>query len=646
MGNINNRTIIISLIIALLGVIYVLRLFMLQVYDPSYKFSAESNARRKITEFPSRGLIYDRDDELLVSNQAVYDIMMVPNETEPLDTMELANNMGITIFEVRELFRNIREDLRIRKISSFQPTVFYKQMPAEQYAEFQEKLFKFKGFYGQRRVVRKYEYQSAANVLGYVGEVGEKQLEDQSYYQQGDYWGINGVEKTYEKALRGEKGARYVMVDVHGRQKGSFQEGRYDTAAVSGKNISLSLDHELQAYGEKLMQNKIGSIVAIEPSTGEILSMVSSPSYDPSLLVGRQRNQNFPKLANDSLYPLFNRPLQSGYPPGSTFKTIMALIGLQEGVVQPSTEFGCQMGYHTRALSVGCHQHPSPLDLVPSIQMSCNAYYCNVFRRVLDNPEYGSPKTGLDVWKDYLVDFGFGYPLGIDLPNEGRGLVPNSNYYDQIYNGSWGSLTVISLAIGQGEILTTPLQMANMTAAIANRGHWHVPHVVRDIEDGSLPPRLKEPNHTGIDSVYFEPVVEGMEQAIWGGEGSTARIAQIPGITICGKTGTAENPHGDDHSIFIAFAPKDDPQIAIATYVENGTFGSTYGAPIASLMVEEYLNGEIDRSRKWIEERMLDANLLPKSDETNIIPDGDDANLIPESGNTNLIPENDDESDD
>jgi penicillin-binding protein 2 len=599
----------------LVGLIYVLRLFMLQVFDPSYKYSAESNARRQITEFPSRGLIYDRNNELLVSNQAVYDIMVVPRETELPDTFELAQSMGVELQEVRDLFQRMRENLRAHRISSFQPSVFYKQMPAEQYGYFQEKLFKFKGFFGQRRIVRKYEYENAANVLGYVGEINEKELKKRPYYSQGDYWGISGVEKTYEKYLRGEKGARYVLVDVHGRQKGSFRQGHFDSAAVSGKNLMLTIDQRLQAYGEKLMRNKVGSIVAIEPSTGEILAMVSSPSYDPSLLVGRQRNKNFPILANDTLYPLFNRPLQSGYPPGSTFKTIMALIGLQEEVITPETEFSCQMGYHTRALSVGCHSHRSPLDLRSSIQMSCNAYYCHVFRNILDNPKYDSPKKGLDVWKNYLVNFGFGYRLGTDLSNEGRGLVPNSDYYNQLYNGSWGSLTVISLAIGQGELLTTPLQMANMAAAIANKGYWYVPHVAKEIENATIPSKYNEPHLVGIDSAYFRPVIDGMEKAIWGGAGSTAGIAQIPGIAICGKTGTAQNPHGDDHSIFIAFAPKDDPKIAVATYVENGSFGARYGAPISSLIIEQYLNGNIHRSRKWIEKRMLDADLIHESND-------------------------------
>ncbi|MGQ1890119.1 penicillin-binding protein 2 [Thermophagus sp. OGC60D27] len=610
MGKINNRTIVISLIMIFVAIVFAIKLFMLQVYDPSYKFSAESNARRKITEFPARGLIYDRNRNLLVSNQAVYDIMVVPNELGKIDTAALAQSMGIDIAEVRSLFKRMNKQLRTRKISSFQPSVFYKQMPAEQYGFFQEKLFKFKGFFAQQRIVRNYEFPIAANILGYLGEIGEEQLKKQSYYSQGDYWGISGVEKSYEKALRGQKGAKYVLVDVHGRQKGAFREGKFDVPAVSGKDLILTIDQELQEYGELLMQNKVGSIVAIEPATGEILAMVSAPSYDPSILVGRKRNENFPKLANDTLYPLFNRPLQSGYPPGSTFKTINALIGLQERVLTPQMRYDCQMGYHTPSLSVGCHNHISPLNLPQSIQMSCNAYYCHVFRNILDNSQYGSVKKGMDVWKDYLVQFGFGYRLKTDLSNESRGFVPNSQYYDQIYNGRWGSLTVVSLAIGQGELLTTPLQMANMTAAIANRGFWFIPHVAKEIDNDTIPSRFLEPHFVNIDSTYFEPVIKGMELAIWGGEGSTARIAQIPGISICGKTGTAQNPHGDDHSIFIAFAPKDNPQIAVAVYVENGSFGSTYGAPIASLVIEKYLRRKIHNNRKWIEKRMIEADLI------------------------------------
>ncbi len=610
MEGVNNRTLIIGTLIGLVGVIFIFRLFMLQVFDPSYKYSAESNTRRKITEYPSRGLIYDRNGNLLVSNQAVYDVMVVPREVVPFDTAEFSESLGVTREKVDELFQELYERLKTPQISSYKPSVFFKQLSAEQYGVFQEKLYKFKGFFGQRRILRKYEYPNAAHVLGYVGEIGDGELKREPYYSRGDYWGISGVEQSYENYLRGSKGASYVLVDVHGREKGAFRDGKDDTPASAGKDLTLSLDMELQAYGEHLMQNKVGSIVAIEPSSGEILAMVSAPSYDPSLLVGRDRNTNFPLLSSDTLYPLLNRAIMSGYPPGSTFKTLMALVAEQEGVLLPQTMYGCQMGYHARGLSVGCHSHPSPLDLRASIQMSCNAYYCNVFRSVLDNPSYNSAKEGLDVWKDYLVKFGFGYRLGTDFNNENRGLVPNSGYYDKIYGGRWSSLTVISLAIGQGELLTTPIQMANMTAAIANRGHWLVPHVIKEVENDTIPSRFGEPHDVGIAPEFFTPVVDGMELAIWGGAGSTARIAQIPGVSISGKTGTAENPHGKDHSIFIAFAPKENPQIAVATLVENGTFGSTYGAPISSLIIEYYLNRKIDRSRKWIEQRMLDADLI------------------------------------
>jgi penicillin-binding protein 2 len=607
---VNNRTIIIGAFLGLVGVVFIFRLFMLQVYDPSYKYSAESNTRRKITEYPSRGLIYDRNGKLLVSNQAVYDVMVVPREVVPFDTAEFCQCLGVSREKVDELFLELYEKLKTPQISSYKASVFFKQLSAEQYGVFQEKLYKFKGFFGQRRILRKYEYPNAAHVLGYVGEIGDGELKKEPYYSRGDYWGISGVEQSYESFLRGSKGSSYVLVDVHGREKGAFHDGKIDAPATSGKDLMLTLDMELQAYGEQLMQNKTGSIVAIDPATGEILAMVSAPTYDPSLLVGRERNNNFPVLASDTLFPMLNRAIMSGYPPGSTFKTLMALIGQQEGVLFPNTLYSCQMGYHARGLSVGCHSHRSPLDLVSSIKMSCNSYYCNVLRSVLDNPVYGSSKVGLDKWKDYLVKFGFGYRLGTDFSSENRGFVPNSRYYDRIYDGRWSSLTVISLAIGQGELLTTPLQMANMTAAIANRGYWIVPHVLKEVENDTIPSRFKKKQDVGINKEFFAPVIEGMEQAVWGGEGSTAGIARIKGISICGKTGTAQNPHGDDHSIFISFAPKDDPKIVVATIVENGSFGATYGAPVSSLMIEYYLNRQISGERKWIEKRMLEADLI------------------------------------
>ncbi len=611
MGGINNRTLLIAAIMVGLGVVFIIKLFILQVYDPSYKFSAESNTRREVTQYPSRGLVYDRNGKLLVSNQAVYDVMVVPRDIVPFDSIDFCQSLDLTIEQLRERFVQMRKDIQSRKISTYKPSVFLKQLSAEQYGEFQEKLYKFKGFFVQGRTLRKYEYPSAAHVLGYVSEISEGQLKKDSYYSQGDYVGVSGIEQTYEQALRGKKGVKYMLVDVHGREKGAFRNGRHDTAAIAGKNITLSLDIDLQQYGEQLMNNKIGSIVAVEPSSGEILALVSAPNYDPSLLTGRNRSKNFPVLLTDSLKPLLNRAIQSAYPPGSTFKTINALIGLQEGTLKPYTTHECFMGYFARGLSVGCHLHDSPIDLTQSIQTSCNAYYCYELRDILDNPKYENIQESFNVWKDYLVRFGFGYRLGSDFKNEVRGFVPNADYFDKIYRKSWSSLTVISLAIGQGELLTTPLQMANMTAMIANRGHFLTPHIIKDIEDNLIEERFSEIHDTGIDMQHFAPIVNGMELAVWGGAGSTARIARVPGVRICGKTGTAQNPHGDDHSIFVAFAPKDDPKIAIAVYVENGGFGARWGAPIASLMVEKYLTDTISTpQRKWIEKRMLEGDLI------------------------------------
>jgi len=608
--NLNRRTLVIGLIVLTIGIIFVIKLFILQVYDPSYKYSAESNTRREIISFPARGLVYDRNGKLIVSNQADYDLMVVPRELKPMDSVTFCNSLEISIEELRSLFDDMNGRLRNKKISRIKPSIFYKQLSAKQYGYLQEKLYKFDGFFVQRRTLRKYEYPYAAHILGYIGEVGPQDIERDDYYIRGDYNGINGVESTYEKFLRGEKGFKYVLVDVHGRQKGSFRDGEYDIPAVAGKDIKLTIDIDLQKYGEELMQNKIGSIVAIDPQSGEILTMISSPTYDPSLMVGKKRAGNFSVLSTDSLKPLFNRPIMAWYPPGSTFKTINALIGLQEGVLTPDTKYECYMGYSVGRFHLGCHSHSSPLNLRNSISHSCNAYYCHVFRNIIDNKKYATVQEGFDAWKNYLVKFGFGHRLGTDFSNEIRGFVPNSATYDKIYNKSWSSLTVVSLAIGQGELLTTPVQMANMASTLANKGYYYTPHIIKDIEHDTIPSRFKEIHETGIDTAYYRPVRDGMEMAVWGGPGSTATAARVPGITICGKTGTAQNPHGEDHSVFIAFAPKDDPKIAIAVYVENGGFGARWAAPISSLMVEKYLKGEIDPSRSWLETRMMEGNLI------------------------------------
>ena len=607
------RAIVICLFFAIIAIVLIIRLFFLQVIDPSYKYSADNNTQRKITEYPQRGLIYDRYGKLLVSNQRVYDVMIIPRKVVPYDTVAFCKSLNITREELDGLYANLQKNIQNRTASKHKPSVFFKQLSVEQYGYFQEIMYKFKGFYVQGRTVRRYEFENAAHVLGYVGEVNSQVMENDSYYSLGDYYGVSGIENTYEKQLRGLKGARYVMVDVHGVEKGRLRGGRMDTAAVSGKNITLSLDIELQEYGELLMQNKVGSIIAIEPATGEILTMVSSPGYEPSLLVGRDRSKNFPILMEDPLKPLLNRAIMSGYPPGSTFKPIMALIGLQEGVISRATKYGCNKGFQAKGFKgLGCHSHASPLDLVHSISNSCNAYYCYVLRDILENPAIRSTVASYDRWRNYLLSFGFSDKLGADFFNENKGSIPSSNYYNRLYNNRWNFLTIISIAIGQGEILTTPLQMVNMTAAIANRGFFYTPHVIKSIENDTIPSKFRDISTININLEHFETVIEGMELAVWDDYGSTAKSARVPNIRVCGKTGTAQNPHGEDHSIFLAFAPKDDPKIAIVVYVENGGFGATYAAPIASLMIEKYFNREIMPSRNLVETRILNTNLIKR----------------------------------
>ncbi|MCK5028977.1 MAG: penicillin-binding protein 2 [Bacteroidales bacterium] len=605
MDSFANRRHIIRFIIILVGLIFIIRLFFLQVIDSTYKLTASSNVLRYVTQFPARGLIYDRNGELLVYNEATYDLMVVPNQLQDFDTTEFC-----TILELKKEY--VEEALkRARKFSRYNSSVFLKQVSSKTYANLQEKLYKYPGFYVQARTLRKYNSDIGAHLLGYVGEVNEKIIENDDYYRSGDYIGISGIEQSYEEYIRGKKGVNVYLVDVHNRIKGTYANGRLDKEAEVGSNIISTIDAELQAYGEKLMANKIGSIVVIEPSTGEILSIVSTPTYKPELLVGRKRTENYVRLMSDTLKPLFNRALMAQYPPGSTFKIINALIGMQERILYPYTKYECYGGYNSGRFHLGCHIHKSPLNLVESIQMSCNAYYCNVFRNILDNKKYPSIRESFDMWREYIMSFGFGEYLNSDFSNELKGLVPTKERYDRIYGKNrWKSLTLVSMAIGQGELGTTPLQMANMTAAIANRGYYYIPHIVKEIEgDSELDERFYQKQYTKIDSFYFEIAIEGMDLAVNGepGSGSTARSAQIPDITVCGKTGTAENPHGKDHSIFIAFAPKEDPKIAIAVYIENGGFGSTWAAPTAKLMIEKYLNDSI--SVPWLEERILNAEI-------------------------------------
>lgn len=598
---INRKYIIIALIV-LASLLLIIKLFHVQVIEDSYRLSAENNVLRYVTQYPARGLIYDRNGKMLVNNQAAYDLMVIPTQTRSLDTTEFCTTLGIT----KDLFL---ERLKAAKIYSRKaPSIFLKQISAETYARLQEKMFMYPGFYVQARTLRKYEKPVAAHILGYVSEVDENIIKKEPYYKPGDYIGTSGIEEAYEKEIRGEKGVKIFLVDVYSRLKGSYENGESDTVAIQGKDIISTIDLDLQEYGEFLMQNKSGSIVAIEPGSGEILTLVSAPDYDPSLLVGRIRSDNYSKLQSDTMKPLFNRALMASYPPGSTFKPINGLIGLQENVIFPSTTFSCSNGY----LFVSCHTHESPLNLAGAIKNSCNSYFCQTFRKVLENPEYISLSSAYEKWRGYLSQFGFGKTLGTDFVNELTGFIPAVSYYDRFYGkGRWKALNIISLAIGQGEIGTTPLQMANMTAAIANRGYYYSPHVVKKIGDAPNDGRgFTVKNKIDIDSVNFEYIINGMEQAVNGGAGATATIAALQDIIICGKTGTAQNPHGEDHSVFIAFAPKENPKIAIAVYVENAGFGATYAAPLASLMIEKYLRGQI--SNKYLEQYVLNLNLIKK----------------------------------
>ena len=603
---INRKYVIMALIVlATLGLL--VRLFIIQVAKNTYRLSADNNVLRYITQYPARGLVYDRNGKLIVINQAAYDLMVIPSLVTKIDTMSFCDLLGIST----EMFR--KQMRTAINYSRRAPSVFLKQVSNETYARFQEKMFLYPGFYPQPRTLRKYTKPVAAHILGYVSEVDEGVIKRNPYYKPGDYIGKSGIEEAYEKDLRGRRGVKIFLVDVFSRIKGSYAGGKMDTVAVQGSDIVSGIDLDLQEYGELLMKNKRGSIVAIEPKTGEVLTLVSAPDYDPSLLVGRVRSENFAKLQSDSVSePLFNRALMASYPPGSTFKPINGLIGLQERVITPATLFECHNGFRAGSKFVECHSHPSPLNIVGAIGNSCNAYFCQTYRRVLENPDFNTIADAYFKWKSYLNEFGFGNKLGTDFVNELTGFIPSTDYFDKYYGKNrWKALTVISMAIGQGEIETTPLQMANMTAAIANRGYFYTPHIVKSVGAGhTIDERFTTKHQIDIDTANFEQIVLGMEQAVTSG---TAAGVKLKDIIICGKTGTAQNPHGANHSVFIAFAPKDNPKIAIAVFVENAGFGATYAAPVASLMIEKYIKGEI--SNKALEKRILELNLEGKISE-------------------------------
>ena len=585
-----NRRFVIGGAVVLLVLIFIIRLFFLQVVDSDYKAWADSNAFLKKTLIPSRGIIYDRNGKLLVYNQPSYEVMLVMREIQPFDTLDFCNILGIT----KELFVKRIAEIKNRRLnpgySSYVPQVFMNHLSAQECGVLQEKLYKFPGFYIQNRTIREYEYPYGAHLLGNIGEVNQGDIEKDPYYVQGDNAGRSGVELSYEEALRGVKGVEILLRDAHGRIKGRYEEGRHDVAPVSGKNLTLSIDMDLQALGEKLMQNKRGSIVMIEPETGEVLCLVSSPSYDPNLLVGRQRGKNHIMLSKNSDKPLLDRAIMGRYPPGSTFKPTQALTFLQEGIITPETAYPCYHGFIYRGLKVGCHGHAAPAKLVPAIGTSCNAYFCwGLYYMFGNRTKYKNVQEAMTVWKDYMVSMGFGYKLGIDLPGEKRGLIPNAPFYDKAYRGSWNGLTVISISIGQGEVNATPLQIANLGATIANRGYFITPHVVKQIQDEQIDTLYTRRRYTKVEARHYETVVQGMRRAVLAG---TCRKANIPGIEVCGKTGTAQN-RGHDHSVFMGFAPMNDPKIAIAVYVENGGWGADYGVPLGALMIEQYLNGKL-----------------------------------------------------
>ena len=587
-----NRKFVIVGIVMVIVLTFIGRLFYLQIINDDFKKYADSNAFLNKTIYPSRGVMYDRNGKLLVSNQPAYDVMVCMRNVKDLDTLAFCNSLGIT----REFFDKRIKDIKNKNLnpgySAYTDQLFLSQLTAEDFAMFQEQLYKFNGFSIQRRTVRQYDYHVAGHIFGDLGEVSKKDIANDDYYVRGDFIGKQGIESYYEKYLRGEKGKEILLRDAHGRIKGRYLDGAMDVAPIPGKNLKLSLDIELQQLAERLLENKIGSVVAIEPSTGEVLCMASSPTFDPQILVGRQRGENHKLLSKDKQKPLLNRAIQGTYPPGSTFKTSQALTYLHEGIISAETQFPCSHGFRFKGLHVGCHPHGSPLPLVPALATSCNSYFCWGLYRMIGSDRYTSSQDAFNHWKDHMVAMGFGYRLGIDLPGEARGFIPNSAFYDKWYGGRWNGLTIISISIGQGEVTLTPLQIANLGATIANRGYYIAPHVVKEIEGEAMDSIYSTPKRTLVDERHYETVVKGMREAVLSG---TCRAANLPGIEVCGKTGTAQN-RGKDHSAFMGFAPMNDPKIAIAVYVENGGFGAVYGVPIGALIMEKYLTGTLSEA--------------------------------------------------
>lgn len=596
MNNLSNRSYVVVAVFTVVALIYGISLFRLQVLDSNYKQYATNNVLREIVQYPARGLIYDRNGKLLVYNKTAYDLLITPREVAEFDTTLLCNLLNIELKDLEEAIQ------KAKKYSRYKPSVLIKQISPQKFAIVQEQLYKFKGFHSQTRTLREYTHPVAAHVLGYVGEVNSNDIKRDDYYESGDYIGQSGIEKTYEKQLRGTKGVKKFMVDVHNRIQGSYSDGQEDKPAVIGKNLTSTIDLDLQIYAEKLLQNKKGAVVAIEPKTGEVLTILSAPTYDPSLLVGRVRGENFSTLLADSLEPLFNRALMAKYPPGSTFKIINTLIGLQVEAINTNTRFTC---YGRSSTPIRCtHDHVSPANVVDAVRESCNPFLWNTFRSIIN--KYKTSADGFNVWQEYATRFGIGQIISKDFSNALKGDLPSQSTYDNIYGeGRWNALTIRSLAIGQGELGITPLQMVNCSAIFANRGYFFEPHIIRKVENDTVRSSIKTIHQVGINEEHFTPILNGMEQVAKG------RLNRsIPGVEYCGKTGTVQNPQGEDHSAYVAFAPKENPEIAIFVYVENGGYGSIYAAPIASLIMEKYLNDTIATRRLATEKKMIDTNLL------------------------------------
>ena len=580
--------------------IFLLKLFYIQVINTKYKYSAQSNAIRFEVQQAARGLIYDRNGKLLVSNIASYDLMVIPKEIEEFDTLKLCSLAEINIQDFREKLNSATN------YSKYKESVFSKQLKTSAAHKIQESLNEFSGFYVRVNTTRDYPVKVAAHAIGYLGEVGKEKIKEK-YYTKGDLEGKTGIEASYEKDLRGEKGMKLVLVDAHNTPQGSFKNGEHDTLALHGRNLITTLDIDLQEYGEKLMSNKKGAIVAIEPSSGEILSLITAPNYDPNFMKGRQRSKNYTNLYNDKNKPLFNRALNGSYPPASHLKIINSLIAIQEGILDDKKIYYCDGMYeYGNNKGVKCHEHNPYVNLKTSLATSCNPYFCNVWENYFNS--FDDIYQGYDNWKNHIESFGFGDYLGNDFTSGTKGFIPNSDYYDRYYGKNrWKSSTILSMSIGQGELLSTPIQMANLAATIANRGFYYIPHIIKDIENDTIPSKFQKKNYTSIAPRHFEIIIDGMELALTHKDG-TALLSKIEGIKICGKTGTAQNPHGEDHSIFIAFAPKENPEIAIAVHVENGGWGSSWAAPIATLMIEKYLRNSITNT--GLENIMINGNLL------------------------------------